>query len=97
MARPAPPAADPPKLPPDARIAIAAARFNSQFVDRLIDGCTRRLIELGITQDRFEVHRVPGAFELPLAAQWLAETEKFSAIICLGVVIRGDTPHFDFV
>ncbi len=52
---------------------------------------------MGIGEDRIETHRVPGAFELPVAAQALADTSRFAAIICLGCVIRGDTPHFDYV
>ena len=88
---------NPADVPRDALIAIVAARFNAHIVDELLAGCTRRLKELGIAENRVLVHRVPGAFELPVAAQWLAEMEKYSAIICLGCVIRGDTPHFDYV
>jgi 6,7-dimethyl-8-ribityllumazine synthase len=81
----------------EARIAIVAARFNQAIVDELLAGCVRRLEELGVAKDRIEVHRVPGAFELPVAAQALAQTRHFAAIVCLGAVIRGDTPHFDYV
>lgn len=84
-------------LPPDARVAIVAARFNAKIVDELLAGCLRRLKELGLSGDRVETHRVPGAFELPVAAKVLAQTKRFSAVICLGCVIRGDTPHFDYV
>jgi 6,7-dimethyl-8-ribityllumazine synthase len=63
----------------------------------LLKGCLARLAELGIESSRAAVHRVPGAFELPVTALRLARTRQFSAIICLGAVIRGDTPHFDFV
>ena len=84
-------------LPPAARIAIAAARFNADIVDELLAGCRLRLGALGVDADRIEIHRVPGAFELPLAAQALARTGRFAAVICLGAVIRGDTPHFDYV
>jgi 6,7-dimethyl-8-ribityllumazine synthase len=84
-------------IPPTARVAIVAARFNSSFVDELLTGCRRRLAEAGIVGDRLAIHRVPGAFELPVAAAALAQTEKFAAVICLGCVIRGDTPHFDYV
>jgi 6,7-dimethyl-8-ribityllumazine synthase len=87
----------PSDVPADAKIAIAAARFNAPIVDELIAGCRRRLSELKIAPDRIELHRVPGAFELPLAAKLLAGTSRFSAVICLGAVIRGDTPHFDYV
>ena len=84
-------------IPSSARIAIAAARFNADIVDKLLDGCLERLKRLGIGGPRVEVHHVPGAFELPLAAQALARTKRFAAVICLGAVIRGDTPHFDYV
>ena len=84
-------------LPPDARFAIVAARFNASIVEELLRGCVRRLGELKVGADDHVVHRVPGAFELPVAARALAMTREFSAVICLGAVIRGDTPHFDFV
>jgi 6,7-dimethyl-8-ribityllumazine synthase len=85
------------RIPGDARIAIAAARFNGPIVAELLDGCLKQLKALGVEEDRIEVHHVPGAFELPLAAKLLAASREFSAVICLGCVIRGDTPHFDFV
>ena len=66
-----------------------------RIVDPLRAGCRARLDELHAAI--VEEHFVPGAFELPLAAQWLAETGRFDAVICLGCVVRGDTPHFDFV
>ena len=91
------PAFNPADVPEDATVAIVAARFNAHIVDELLAGCLRRLAEMGIDEDRIDVHRVPGAFELPVAAQALAETEEYAAIICLGCVIRGDTPHFDYV
>jgi len=84
-------------VPADAKVAIVAARFNAEIVDELLAGCLRRLKALGIDESRVAVHRVPGAFELPVAAKVLAQTGKFSAIVCLGCVIRGDTPHFDYV
>ena len=63
----------------------------------MLAGCQKRLNALGIAGDRIELHRVPGAFELPVAAAALAAAGKVSAVICLGAVIRGDTPHFDYV
>ena len=81
----------------EARIAIAAARFNATIVDELLVGCVRRLIQLGVENDHIIIHRVPGAFELPLAAKALARTKRFAAVICLGAVVRGDTPHFEYV
>jgi len=84
-------------VPSVARIGIAAARFNAPIVNELLAGCLGRLKELGISTSRISVHHVPGAFELPLAAQTLARTGRYSAVICLGAVIRGQTPHFDYV
>ncbi len=86
-----------PKLSGQVRIGIAAARFNADVVDELLKGCLKRLKELGIDRARVKVHRVPGAFELPVTADALAATGRFDAVICLGAVIRGETPHFDFV
>ena len=91
------PASDPIQIPTNARIAIAAARFNAPIVDELLAGCLRRLGALGVAAERVDLNRVPGAFELPLAAKALARTKQFAAVICLGAVIRGDTPHFDYV
>jgi 6,7-dimethyl-8-ribityllumazine synthase len=91
------PAFEPADVPPDARVAVVAARFNAHIVDELLVGCLRRLAELGIGEGRVEACRVPGAFELPVAAKALARTHRFAAIICLGCVVRGDTPHFDYV
>ena len=85
------------EFPPDARVAVVAARFNEDVVNELLAGCVRRIGELKLDESRVDVHRVPGAFELPLAAKLLARTKRFNAVICLGCVIRGDTPHFDYV
>lgn len=91
------PAFAPSDIPNDAKIAIVAARFNAEIVDELLAGCRRRLKGLGIDESRVTIHRVPGAFELPVAAKVLAQTREFAAVICLGCVVRGDTPHFDYV
>src|SRR6185312_9722260 len=85
------------KLPPDVRVGVVAARFNAKLVDELLAGCVRRLKELGIDGNHVEVWRVPGAFELPVTAQAVARTGRVWAVICLGAVVRGDTPHFDYV
>lgn len=85
------------QIPSGARIAIAAARFNGPIVDELLVGCVRRLTQLGAANDHIVIHRVPGAFELPLAARMLARTKQFAAVVCLGAVVRGDTPHFEYV
>lgn len=79
------------------RIAIIGARFNDHIVVPLRDGALRGLERLGVADNDIIEAWVPGAFELPLAAQALAETGKVDAIVCLGTVIRGDTPHFDYV
>src|SRR3954447_19418604 len=84
-------------VPASARIGIVAARFNNQIVEGLLRGCLKRLEQMNIARDRIDVHRVPGAFELPVAAKMLIDSGHVSAVICLGCVIRGDTPHFDFV
>ena len=79
------------------RIAIIGARFNDHIVTNLRDGALRGLERLGVADNDIMESWVPGAFELPLAAKVLAETGKVDAVICLGTVIKGDTPHFDYV
>jgi 6,7-dimethyl-8-ribityllumazine synthase len=79
------------------RIAIIGARFNDHIVTNLRDGALRGLDRLGVAHSDIMESWVPGAFELPLAAKVLAQTGKVDAIICLGTVIKGDTPHFDYV
>jgi 6,7-dimethyl-8-ribityllumazine synthase len=79
------------------RIAIIGARFNDHIVTKLRDGALRGLERLGVADNDIMESWVPGAFELPLAAKVLAQTGKVDAIICLGTVIKGDTPHFDYV
>ena len=76
---------------------IAVARFNSFVVESLLDGAVDCLQRHGAKSTDIEVVRVPGAFELPLAVQRMAATKKYDAIIALGAVIRGGTPHFDYV
>ncbi len=76
-------------------VAIVASRFNHLIVHRLVDGCASRLRELGC--EEIDLIWVPGAFEIPLAVQIAAESGRFDALVALGVVIRGDTPHFDYV
>lgn len=79
------------------KIAIIASRFNELIVSKLISGAEDGLVRHGIDSDDIDLIWVPGAFELPLAAQRAAKTEKYDAIICLGAVIRGNTPHFEYV
>ncbi len=79
------------------RVAIVAARFNHLISIRLIDGAREALIEHGLVEDDLELIWVPGAFEIPQAARSLAASGRFDAIVTLGSVIRGGTPHFDYV
>jgi len=79
------------------RVAVVAARFNSLVTMRLLDGARRGLATLGVADDDVTVTWVPGAFEIPLAAQRLATTGDVDAVICLGCVIRGETAHFEHV
>jgi 6,7-dimethyl-8-ribityllumazine synthase len=79
------------------RFAIVASRWNDSLVSRLIDGAREALKEAAVDDKDIELYRVPGSFELPLCALKAAESGKFDVVICLGVVIRGETPHFDFV
>jgi len=80
-----------------ARVAIVAARFNDFIVGRLIDGALDGLTRHGVAEADVSLARVPGAWEIPLAAQRLAGRDDVDAVICLGAVIRGSTPHFDYV
>jgi 6,7-dimethyl-8-ribityllumazine synthase len=77
------------------RVAVAAARFNADITGRLVTGAVRQLEALGCAAA--DVFRVPGAFELPLAAQALARCGRYDAVVTLGAVVRGDTAHFDYV
>ncbi len=81
----------------DARFAIIATRFNDFIVESLIKGAVHCLRQHGATDASIEIIRVPGAFELPVVARKLAESRRHDGIIALGAVIRGGTPHFDFV
>ncbi|MCW9024326.1 MAG: 6,7-dimethyl-8-ribityllumazine synthase [Gammaproteobacteria bacterium] len=80
-----------------ARFGIAVARFNSFIVESLLEGSIDTLKRHGADDKDIEIVRVPGAFELPLAIKKMAEVGKYDAIIALGAVIRGGTPHFDYV
>lgn len=79
------------------RIAIVVARFNDFITDRLLEGATAALADAGLSGEAVEVLRVPGAFEVPMAAQRVAETGRVEAVICLGCLIRGATPHFEYI
>jgi 6,7-dimethyl-8-ribityllumazine synthase len=79
------------------RIAIVAARFNDFVTDRLLEGAREALRDAGLGDQDVDVLRVPGAFEVPMAAQRIAETGKVAAVICIGCLIRGATPHFEYI
>ncbi len=79
------------------RFGIVVGRFNSFIGERLLEGALDAIIRHGGADGDISVARVPGAFEIPLAAKKLAESGKYDALICLGAVIRGSTPHFDYV
>ena len=79
------------------KVAIVAARFNSLIVDRLVEGAVDQLMRHGVGSDDITLVRVPGAFELPLAARRIAVAGKHAGIVAVGAVIRGATPHFDYV
>ena len=79
------------------RFAVVASRFNEVVVNQLVAGATECLRHHGLADEDVDVAWVPGAFELPLAARRLAETDRYDAVICLGAVIRGETAHFDHV
>ena len=79
------------------RFAIVASRWNDFISSRLVEGALDALERLGTDEKQVEVFRVPGAFEIPLLALRLAESEKFDAIICIGTIIRGQTPHFEYI
>ena len=79
------------------KIGIVAARFNEFIVSKLVGGAQDALVRHGVSDEDIEVAYVPGAFEIPLIAQKMADTKKYDAIICLGAVIRGSTSHYDYV
>lgn len=83
--------------PDNARFAIVAARFNHFIVDRLVEGARDGLVRNGVGDDRIDTVLVPGAWELPVIVSRVAASEKYAAVIVLGAVIRGSTPHFDYV
>jgi 6,7-dimethyl-8-ribityllumazine synthase len=79
------------------RIAVVVARFNESITSKLLEGALQGLAECSVADGDIDIAWVPGAFELPVVALELAETERYDAVICLGAVIRGETPHFQFV
>jgi len=79
------------------RFAVVASRFNHQIVEKLVDGALDALVRHGTAVDDIDVVWVPGAWELPITARHLLASERYSALVVVGAVIRGDTPHFDYV
>ena len=79
------------------KFGLVASRFNDFITKRLVDGCIDTLVRHGAGEDDISMVWVPGAFEIPVIAQKLAASNKFDAVICLGTIIRGSTPHFDYI
>ena len=81
----------------DATIGIIVSRWNSMITEAMLEGAVSTLEANGVAQESITVVRCPGSYEIPLTAQWLLQTEHYDGIIALGVVIRGGTPHFEYV
>ncbi|MBI3357415.1 MAG: 6,7-dimethyl-8-ribityllumazine synthase [Nitrospirae bacterium] len=79
------------------KFGIVVAKFNKFVTSKLLGSCIEGLTKHGVLAEDIDVVRVPGAFEIPLAARTMAKSSRFDAVICLGAVIRGDTPHFDYI
>ncbi len=79
------------------KVGVAVSRFNSFICDRLVEGAVDALVRHGAAESDIDVVRVPGAFEIPLAAKRMSASGRYDAVICLGAVIRGATPHFEYV
>jgi len=79
------------------RCAVVVSRFNEMITQRLLDGALDALVKHGVAFDDVDVYWVPGAWELPAAARRVAATERYDTLVALGAVVRGDTPHFDYV
>ena len=79
------------------KFGVVASRFNEFITKKLLEGARDALLRHGVNEEDIEITWVPGSFEIPLAAKKLTQTKKYDAVICLGVVIRGGTPHFEYV
>jgi len=79
------------------KFALVVSRFNDFITEKLLSGALDALVRSGAAEEDIEVVKVPGSFEIPLTAMKMAKTNRFNAVICLGAVIRGSTPHFDYV
>ncbi len=97
MARSEPAAPAPPVHDPGVRVMLLVAGFHRGIAQNLVDGARARLAESGLVDDNIDEQWVPGAYELPLAAQAVARTGRYAAVLALGAVIRGETPHFNYV
>jgi len=81
----------------DATVGIVVSRWNSMITEAMLEGAISTLVANGVKKDSITIVRCPGSYEIPLTAQWLLETKRYEGVIALGVVIRGGTPHFDYV
>ena len=79
------------------KFGLVASRFNEFITKKLLEGAQDALLRHGVNKEDIEITLVPGSFEIPLIAQKLAQTKRYDAVICLGAVIRGGTPHFDYI
>ena len=79
------------------KFVLVISRFNDFITNRLLEGAQDALLRHGVREEDIDISRVPGSFEIPLAAKKLAQTKKYDAVICLGAVIRGETPHYEYV
>jgi 6,7-dimethyl-8-ribityllumazine synthase len=79
------------------KFGLVVSRFNEFITQKLVDGAQDALLRHGVAQADIDVAWVPGSFEIPLIAKKLAQTKRYNAVICLGAVVRGDTPHFDYI
>src|SRR3989338_4645243 len=85
------------KVDSNDKFAVVVSRFNEFITEKLLDGCLKTLMNNGVNDKNIDIVKVPGAFEIPTAAKNLLDLEKYSAVICLGCVIRGETSHYDHI
>lgn len=79
------------------RIGVVVSRFNQKVTERLLEGCVGTLLSRGVRKERIDVVSVPGAAEIPSACLWMARKKRYDALVALGAVVRGETPHFEYV
>ena len=79
------------------KVAVVAARFNEFITKKLLEGAKDALLRHGVSEDDIDIAWVPGSFEIPLVAQKLAQTKRYDAVVCVGAVVRGATPHFEYI